>query len=121
MGDHPGSSYHQISIFTTTSQQQQKKKKETPKNSKTLPDNSITMKMTMKMIIFASSKIILAVQKVIKFTYVIIRHGMDTKHFVYPKPIPIRCDSIPKIIAARALVSVLLKFKKKNEKRKTKT
>merc|ERR1712078_442417 len=99
-----------------------KKKKEVPLNSRTLPGNTTNPMMTTK-IISASSKTTRAVQTTIKSTFVTTPHGMDTKHFAYPKPIPTRCDSTLRIIAVRALVSdtvVLLKFnlnffKKRNE------
>merc|ERR1712118_545844 len=96
-----------------------RKKKEVPLNSRTLPGNTTN---PMTKIISASSKTTRAVQTTIKSTFVTTPHGMDTKHFAYPKPIPMRCDSTPRIIAVRALVSdtvVLLKFnlnlKKRNE------
>merc|ERR1712224_1086580 len=101
-----------------------KKKKEVPLNSRTLPGNTTN---PMTKIISASSKTTRAVRTTIKSTFVTTPHGMDTKHFAYPKPIPTRCDSTPRIIAVRALVSdtvVLLKFnlnlKKKEMKPKRK-
>merc|ERR1719380_536542 len=103
-----------------------KKKKEVPLNSRTLPGNTTNPMMTKK-IISASSKTTRAVRTTIKSTFVTTPHGMDTKHFAYPKPIPTRYDSTLRIIAVRALVSdtvVLLKFnlnlKKKEMKPKRK-
>merc|ERR1712183_809883 len=86
--------------------------KEIPKSSRPSPPNILTTTTMMMKIISASSKITHAVRTTIRSTFVTIRHEMDTKHSVYPKPILMPCDFIPRIIAVLVLVSETLTLRK---------